>query len=123
MVREACPVARLVDLIIAEAVRWSATEVRLDPEPTGVRVRHRIGGEWVDRDSLPRRLLEAIVARVRFLADLPQTPDGSEQEGRISGSCEGRAIELAVLVRQTPAGPAGRLTFLPEAAAGESVRS
>ena len=107
------PVVRLVDLIIAEALNLNAAAIRIDPEPDACPVRYRIEGQWVDRDSLPRRLLEPIVARIGFLAGIDISGDEPEQTGRLRGASLGRSFDLAVLVRRTKEGPALLLTFMP----------
>jgi type II secretory ATPase GspE/PulE/Tfp pilus assembly ATPase PilB-like protein len=107
------PVARLVDLIIAEAMDWGATEVRIDPENDCLHVSYRVGGSWVDRDSPPRRLLDLIVARIEFLAAIPHFGQQPREAGRIRGNSRGRSFDLAVLIRRTGEGPELVLTFLP----------
>jgi uncharacterized protein (TIGR02996 family) len=61
------PIARLVSLIFREAVALHATEIRVEPESDRLVVRYRIDGEWVERDSPPRRLHGQIVNRIRSL--------------------------------------------------------
>ena len=116
------PVARLVDLIIAEAMNLKATAIRIDPEPDGLPVRYRLEGQWVDRDRPPRRLLGPIVTRIRIAAGISITGKEPEQTGRIRGTSRGRSYDLAVLVRQTKEGPGLLLTFMqPEG--GEDLAS
>lgn len=105
-------VVRLVDLIIAEAMDLHATAICIDPEPDCLRVRYRLEGQWVDRDSPPRRLLEPMVARVRIAAGIYIFDEEPEQTGRISGTSLGRSYDLAVLIRRTQEGPGLLLTFV-----------
>jgi type IV pilus assembly protein PilB len=105
-------VARLVDLIIAEALNLNATAIRIDLEPDGLPVRYRLEGQWVDRDRVPRRLLNPIVARIGFLAGINISGEEPEQTGRMRGTSLGRSFDLAVLVRRTKEGPGLLLTFV-----------
>ena len=54
------PVVRLVQLIIQEAVQLRASDIHIEPFEDRIRVRYRIDGVLVERDSPPRRLLGAI---------------------------------------------------------------
>src|SRR5206468_7058379 len=51
------PVVKLVNLIIQEAVSLRASDIHIEPFVDRVRVRYRIDGVLVERDSPPRRLL------------------------------------------------------------------
>ena len=51
------PVVKLVNLIIQEAVSLRASDIHVEPFADRVRIRYRIDGMLVERDSPPRRLL------------------------------------------------------------------
>ncbi len=51
------PVVKLVNLIIQEAVSLRASDIHIEPFADRVRIRYRIDGVLVERDSPPRRLL------------------------------------------------------------------
>ncbi len=61
------PVVRLVHLMIAEAVQLRASDIHVEPFEDRVRIRYRIDGVLVERDSPPRRLLGAIISRIKIL--------------------------------------------------------
>jgi uncharacterized protein (TIGR02996 family) len=105
-------IARLVDLIIVEAMNLNATEIRIDSERECLRVRYRIRGQWVERDTPPRRLLDSIVARIRLMAGMAFTKEKREQVGRVRGTLRGRPLDLDVLVRWTEKGPGLLLSFI-----------
>jgi uncharacterized protein (TIGR02996 family) len=62
------PIAKLVRLMVLEALAQDVTEIHLEPEPDRLRVSYRIDGQLAERDDLPRRLLTGIVDRLRHLA-------------------------------------------------------
>ncbi|MCR4410985.1 MAG: ATPase, T2SS/T4P/T4SS family, partial [Thermoguttaceae bacterium] len=64
------PIVRLVHLIITEAVQLRASDIHIEPFEDRIRVRYRIDGVLVERDSPPRRLLGAILSRLKILAKL-----------------------------------------------------
>jgi uncharacterized protein (TIGR02996 family) len=111
-------VARLVDLIIAEAQALHADQIRIEPRVENIRVLYHIGGVWTERDSPPRRLLDLIVARVRLLAGLLFADEGVDQAGWWRGTSGGRTFRLRVLIQPTAEGPSATLTFLPATTEG-----
>jgi type IV pilus assembly protein PilB len=56
---ENAPVVRLCNLIISEAVSMRASDIHIEPFDDRIRIRYRIDGVLVERDSPPRRLLAA----------------------------------------------------------------
>jgi type IV pilus assembly protein PilB len=99
------PVARLVDLIIQEALLLRATEIRITPQEDCLQVHYRINGEMVERDRLPLRLHALIVERLRLLADaIP---------GRIRGQRHGVPFDLDIDIEATVHGPCVVITPLP----------
>jgi len=49
------PIVRLVQLMISEAVQLRASDIHVEPFEDRVRIRYRIDGVLVERDSPPRR--------------------------------------------------------------------
>ena len=64
----AAPIVRLVHLLITEAVQLRASDIHIEPFEERIRVRYRIDGVLVERDSPPRRLLGALMSRVKILS-------------------------------------------------------
>ena len=60
------PIVRLVQLIITEAVQLRASDIHIEPFDSRIRVRYRIDGLLIERDSPPRRLLGASSPASRF---------------------------------------------------------
>ena len=56
------PIVRLVQLMITEAVQLRASDIHVEPFEDRVRIRYRIDGVLVERDSPPRRLLGALLS-------------------------------------------------------------
>ena len=77
------PIVRLVQLMISEAVQLRASDIHVEPFEDRVRIRYRIDGVLVERDSPPRRLLGALLSRIKILAKM----DIAERAGpRTAGS-------------------------------------
>ena len=96
------PVVKLVNLIITEAVSLKASDIHIEPFENEIRVRYRIDGRLVVRDSAPRRLLGAILSRIKILSRLDIAERRRPQDGRIKITTQdGRDFDLRVSVLPT----------------------
>jgi type IV pilus assembly protein PilB len=95
------PIVRLVHLIISEAVQSRASDIHIEPFENRVRIRYRIDGVLVERDSPPRRLLGAILSRVKILSKLDIAERRRCQDGRIKVTVGEKALDLRVSVIPT----------------------
>ena len=77
------PVVRLVQLMITEAVQLRASDIHVEPFESRIRIRYRIDGVLVERDSPPRRLLSALLSRIKILAKMDIAERRRTQDGRI----------------------------------------
>jgi uncharacterized protein (TIGR02996 family) len=109
--RDDTPTARLVNLMIAEALSLRASAIRIEPGPEHLRVLYQIDGGLVDRDTPPRRLLGPLVARIRSRAGVAADADAIEQAGRMRGTAHGRPFDLGVVIRPSAEGPIVVLTL------------
>jgi type IV pilus assembly protein PilB len=95
------PVVKLVNLIITEAVQLRASDIHVEPFEDRVRIRYRIDGRLVERDNPPRRLLGAILSRIKILAKLDIAERRRPQDGRIKLTADGKDYDLRVSVLPT----------------------
>ena len=98
------PVVRLVQLIITEAVQLRASDIHIEPFEDRIRVRYRIDGVLVERDSPPKRLLGAILSRIKILSRLDIAERRRTQDGRIKVSVGEKDLDLRVSVIPTSHG-------------------
>jgi type IV pilus assembly protein PilB len=92
------PVVKLVNLIITEAVQLRASDIHIEPFEDRVRIRYRIDGRLVERDNPPRRLLGAILSRIKILSKLDIAERRRPQDGRIKLIADGKDYDLRVSV-------------------------
>jgi len=78
------PVIKLVSTIIHGAVNSGATDIHLDPQEPEMRVRYRIDGVLHDVMSIPSDIENAIISRIKILADVDITETRHPQDGHIS---------------------------------------
>ena len=95
------PVIRLVHLIIQEAVSSRASDIHIEPFADRVRIRYRIDGVLMERDSAPRRLLGSIVSRIKIMGFIDIAEKRRPQDGRIKIFAAGKDIDLRVSIMPT----------------------
>lgn len=95
------PIVKLVNLILTEAMSLRASDIHIEPFENRVRVRYRIDGALVERDSPPKRLLSAILTRVKIMSKIDITEKRRPQDGRMKTSLNGKDYDLRVSVLPT----------------------
>jgi type IV pilus assembly protein PilB len=95
------PVVRLCNLIIQEAISLRASDIHIEPFEDRIRVRYRIDGVLVERDSPPRRLLAPILSRLKIMASIDIAEKRRAQDGRIKMNLQGKHFDLRVSVLPT----------------------
>src|SRR5262249_30743941 len=92
------PIVRLVQLVISEAVQARAWHINTEPFENRIGVRYRIDGILIEGDSPPRRLLGAILSRVKILAKLDIAERRRTQDGRIKVTVGDKELDLRVSI-------------------------
>lgn len=95
------PIVRLANLIVEEAVQLRASDIHIEPFEDRVRVRYRIDGALVERDSIPKRLQGSILSRFKIMARLDVAERRRTQDGRIKLSIADKELDLRVSVVPT----------------------
>jgi len=90
------PVVRLVQKIIEDAIRSRASDIHIEPMEDKLRIRYRIDGVCQEIEAPPRRLQEAVIARVKIMAGMKIDEKRRPQDGSISMRFEGRDIDFRV---------------------------
>ena len=76
-------IIRLVNVILAEAVKAGASDVHLEPYEKEYRVRLRVDGILQELMKPPLKLRDAIISRIKILARLDISEKRLPQDGRI----------------------------------------
>ena len=95
------PIVRLVHLMIAEAVQLRASDIHVEPFENRVRIRYRIDGVLVERDSPPRRLLGPSSPVSRSSAKMDIAERRRCQDGRIKITVGEKQLDLRVSIIPT----------------------
>ncbi|MFM7164385.1 MAG: GspE/PulE family protein [Planctomycetaceae bacterium] len=103
---ESAPIIRLANLIISEAVRERASDIHIEPFEDRVRIRYRIDGVLLERDSPPKRLLGALISRFKIMARMDIAEKRRPQDGRIKTRAGAKEFDLRVSILPTNHGQA-----------------
>jgi type IV pilus assembly protein PilB len=98
--------------MIQEAVQLRASDIHVEPFEDRVRIRYRIDGVLVERDSPPRRLLGAILSRIKILARMDIAERRRPQDGRIKITVGEKELDLRVSVIPTNHGQSAVMRLL-----------
>jgi type IV pilus assembly protein PilB len=79
---ESAPVSRIVNMIMEYAAKYQASDVHIEPRENKVVVRFRISGVLVEKLTLPQKLSNAVVARIKVLSSLKLDEHRLPQDGR-----------------------------------------
>lgn len=90
------PVVRLVNALLSDAVKRAASDVHFEPEHEFLRIRYRIDGVLRQIRSLHRNYWSAIAVRLKVMAGMNIAEMRAPQDGRISLSVSGRAVDFRV---------------------------
>jgi type IV pilus assembly protein PilB len=93
---EEAPVVKLVNLILAEAIKKGASDIHAEPYEKVFRVRFRIDGMLYEVMSPPLSLKNAITSRLKIMADLDISERRLPQDGRMKAKYKGREVDLRV---------------------------
>ena len=92
------PVVKLVNLLLADAIRSRASDIHLEPDRDILRVRFRVDGMLRESASLPKHLEPAVISRTKILASLDIAERRKPQDGRFRVSMEGHDLDVRVSV-------------------------
>jgi type IV pilus assembly protein PilB len=116
------PIVRLVQLLISEAVQLRASDIHIEPFENRVRIRYRIDGVLVERDSPPRRLLGALLSRIKILANIDIAERRRPQDGRIKVTLGEKQLDLRVSILPTNHGQSAVMRLLDKDSIRVGVR-
>lgn len=95
------PLVKLVDSIVADAIKRGCSDIHLETYEKRIRVRYRLDGKLQEMSPLPFKYRAAIISRVKIMADLDISERRLPQDGRIKVKFGDRAVDLRVSVLPT----------------------
>jgi type IV pilus assembly protein PilB len=108
------PVVRLVRAILMGAMNAGTSDVHLEPHQPEMRVRYRIDGQLQSVMTIPRHIEEAVVARIKVMANMDTTENRRPQDGQISIHEAGARVNFRVSTIPTVGGEKVVMRLLDE---------
>jgi type IV pilus assembly protein PilB len=90
------PIVNLVNVAFLTAVKDRASDIHIEPDKKGTRIRYRKDGVLRDLMKPPPGMHAAIVSRVKVIGKMDIAEKRLPQEGRVRIVAEGREIDLRV---------------------------
>jgi type IV pilus assembly protein PilB len=118
---EDAPVVKLVYSILGQAVGEGASDVHFEPGEDEMRVRFRIDGVLREAAHVPKRMINAVVSRVKIMSDLNIAEKRVPQDGRVSVTVEDRRVDLRVTTLPTQRGEGATIRILDKENAQRSL--
>lgn len=92
------PIIRLVNSLLARAVKEKASDIHIEPLENEVLVRFRIDGMLQDRTQIPRRHAGSLASRIKIIGKLNIAEKRVPQDGRISIKVAGKDIDVRLSI-------------------------
>ncbi|HEX3609099.1 MAG TPA: ATPase, T2SS/T4P/T4SS family [Solirubrobacterales bacterium] len=118
---EDAPVIKLVYSILGQAVGEGASDVHFEPDEDEMRVRFRIDGVLREAAHVPKRMINAVVSRIKIMSDLNIAEKRVPQDGRVSVTVEDRRVDLRVTTLPTQRGEGATIRILDKENAQRSL--
>lgn len=90
------PAIRLINAIIADALRHGASDIHIEPFASALVIRRRTDGILTEALRLPAKVAPVLVSRIKVMARLDIAERRLPQDGRISLQLGGRVIDARV---------------------------
>jgi len=98
------PIIRLINAILAEAIKENASDIHIEPFEQRLLVRLRVDGILREVIQPPKELGSLLVSRIKVMAQLDIAEKRIPQDGRISLKLAGKAIDVRVSTLPTGGG-------------------
>lgn len=115
------PAIRLINGILAEAVRAGVSDIHIEPYESGLVVRMRRDGVLKESLRMPPHVAPVVVSRIKVMARLDIAERRVPQDGRISITLGGRTLDVRVSTLPSRAGERVVLRVLDKQQAGFSL--
>ena len=93
-VSEDAPIVKFVNVLISQAVADGASDIHIEPGERDLRVRYRIDGVLHEVMRAPRSIQSGVISRLKIMANVDIAERRTPQDGRMSLTVTGRAIDL-----------------------------
>jgi type IV pilus assembly protein PilB len=121
VIREA-PIAKIVETILTFAMKARASDIHIEPQTDKTRVRYRIDGILHEKLVLPKGVQDAVVSRIKIIAELKIDEKRLPQDGRFTFRANDEEIDLRVSSLPTVHGEKVVMRLLKKSTAAVSLK-
>ncbi len=93
---EDAPIIRLANLIISQGIVDKASDIHIEPQKDGMRIRYRIDGVMCEGMKLPRKVVAPLISRMKIMSEMDIAEKRAPQDNRISATVGGREYDFRV---------------------------
>jgi len=93
---KAAPIIRVANAIIQQAINEGASDIHLEPDRRGVRVRYRVDGVLRETMTMPKYIQAPLISRFKIMAEMNIAERRVPQDGRIPIRYENKDYDLRV---------------------------
>ena len=90
------PAVRIVDQLIETGVAMYASDIHLDPHENNITVRYRVDGVLRKDRTIPKSLMNSLIARIKIISGLDITESRLPQDGRISIDVNDKKVDFRI---------------------------
>ncbi len=90
------PVVKLVNIIVSRGVALRASDIHLEPDENGLRVRFRVDGLMRDISVLPPSLITGVVSRIKVMSNMDVSEKRIPQDGRFQARVKQGIVDFRV---------------------------
>jgi type IV pilus assembly protein PilB len=98
------PVVKLVNAIMADAIRAGASDIHIEPQSKGVDLRYRVDGLLRKVMTMPKRVQNKVVSRIKVMSHMDISERRKPQDGRTFIRVSQRNFDLRVSTLPTADG-------------------
>jgi type IV pilus assembly protein PilB len=109
---EDAPVVKLVYSILGQAVNEGVSDIHFEPEQQDMRVRFRVDGVLHEAAHVPRRMVSAVISRIKIMSDMDIAERRIPQDGRVGVTVDDSRIDLRVTTLPTQRGEGATVRIL-----------
>jgi type IV pilus assembly protein PilB len=106
------PVVKLVYSILGQAVGQGVSDIHFEPEQEDMRVRFRIDGVLHEAAHVPRRMVSAVISRIKIMSELDIAERRVPQDGRVAVTVDESRVDLRVTTLPTQRGEGATVRIL-----------
>jgi type IV pilus assembly protein PilB len=106
------PVVKLVYSILGQAVNEGVSDIHFEPEQEDMRVRFRVDGVLHEAAHVPKRMVSAVVSRIKIMSELDIAERRIPQDGRVGVTVDDARVDLRVTTLPTQRGEGATIRIL-----------